>query len=476
MTIFSAPRFRPMPQRRLMTAMLLAGLALVALPVTAATADDLTHLTISQASAGASQHISIGLNKSLIVDLPVDAREVVVSQPAIAGATMRSKRRAILEGTGVGETNLFFLDDRGVQIATLQVSVVRDDSTLSTALARILPGSNISVQGFGDHIVLSGTALSQDDVSKASAIAGQFAGGDANVANVVTVSGAQQVALKVTVAEVSREAVKQLGIDLSGTLSAGALSTGLINTMPLGGASNIDTGNTISTGLNVPGLSLKASLHALEERGLLRTLDQPTLTALSGQAAEFLAGGEFPVPSSIDQNGEVSYTFKQFGVDLKFTPTVRSNGIVGLVVDTSVSEPTTEGSVTVGGLTIPATKNRQAKTAVELPPGSTLSIAGLFEDKMRQQIDALPGIGNIPIIGALFRSRDFIHDQTELVILVTPELVTPGVAPALPTDGVIAAGDAEANFLGHMQKLYGVGDPNAAPAGQYHGSVGFALE
>ena len=206
-----------------------------------------------------------------------------------------------------------------------------------------------------------------------------------------------------------------------------------------------------------------------------RTLDQPTLTAMSGQAASFLAGGEFPVPSSIDSNGQVSYAFKQFGVKLDFTPTVKSNGVIGLVVDTSVSAPTTDGAVTVGGLTIPATTERQAKTVVELPPGSTLSIAGLFEDKLRQQINQLPGLGNLPIIGALFRSRDFVRDQTELVILVTPFFNDPGPMPELPTDGVVAAGDAEAVFLGHMQKLYSVGNP-ASPSSDYHGSVGFALE
>jgi pilus assembly protein CpaC len=376
---------------------------------------------------------------------------------------------------GVGETNIIFLDERGVQIATLEVSVVRDASTLSATLTRPLPGSNISVQGFGEHLILSGTAISQDDVAKAAAIAGQFAGGDGNIANLITVSGAQQVALKVTVAEVSRQAVKQLGIDLSASLTTGSLTTGIINNPSLGGASNVVSPNTITAGINVPGLSLQTTLRALEQRGLSRTLDQPTLTAMSGQAASFLAGGEFPVPSSIDQNGQVSYAFKQFGVKLDFTPTVKSSGVIGLVVDTSVSEPTTDGAVTVGGLTIPATKNREAKTQVELPPGTTLSIAGLFEDKLRQQINQLPGLGNIPILGALFRSRDFLRQQTELVILVTPYLVGPGPEPPLPTDAIVPAGDAEANFLGHMQKLYGVGDPNG-PAGQYKGSVGFALE
>jgi len=467
----------PLKPRRLAAALVLGAVLAATGIASPVLAGDLTHLTVLRQTT-ATRDVALGLNKSLIVDLPVDAREVIVSQPAIASASMRTKRRAVLQGVSVGDTNIFFLDANGAQIATLEVNVSRDDSTLAMTLARLLPGSNISVEGFGDHMVLSGTAISQDDVAKATAIAGSFSGGDGNVANIITVSGPQQVSLKVTVAEVSRAAVKQLGIDLSAALSGNSFSTGIVSPSTLGGASNVVTGNGLSAGLNLPGLTLKATLHALEQRGLSRTLDEPTLTAMSGQAAEFTAGGEFPVPTdATNQNGvtQVTYAFKQFGVKLNFTPTVKSNGIIGLTVDTSVSEPTTDGAVTVAGLTIPATKNREAKTVVELPPGSTLSIAGLFEDKIRQQISQMPGLGNIPILGALFRSRDFVHDQTELVILVTPYLVNPGPEPLLPTDGVVASGDAEATFLGHMQKLYGTGGA-PAPAGQYHGAVGFALE
>ncbi|HTJ58333.1 MAG TPA: type II and III secretion system protein family protein [Devosiaceae bacterium] len=477
MTIHPSPRHKHQPAslRHALGRVIVAALLACTCCIVPADAGDVTHLAITRAAFGSVRSLSLSLNKSMIVDLPADAREVIVSQPTIAAATMRSKRRAILQGMGIGDTNIVFLDARGAQIAALEVSVVRDDSTLSTALARLLPGSNINVQGFGNNIVLSGTAISQDDVAKATTIAAQYAGGPANVANIINISGPQQVALKVTVAEVSRQAVKQLGIDLTGSMNVGALTTGIVNSPSLGGASNIVSTNTVSAGLDVPGLSLQATLRALEQRGLSRTLDEPTLTALSGQPAEFNAGGEFPIPSSIDQYGNVAYTFKQFGVDLKFTPTVMSDGIIGILVDSSVSEPTTDGSVTVGGLTIPATKNREAKTAVQLPPGSTLSIAGLFQEEERQQINALPGISNIPILGALFRSRDFIRQQTELVILVTPYLVSPGAPPTLPTEGVVAAGDAEANFLGHMQKLYGVGTPKAPP-GPYNGSIGFALE
>ena len=466
---------------------LLAGLPLVSLS-SAARADS-THLTIATASPVA-RHVSLGLNKSMIIDLPANAREVIVSQPSIASATMRSQRRAILAGTGIGDTNIFFIDDGERQIATLDVSGTPNDSALAETLARVLPGSNIHVEGFADRLVLSGTTLSQDDASKAAAIAAQFVNGATNVSSVITVSGPQQVNLNVTLAEVERSPVWQLGRDLAGSLTVGQLTTGLINPSTLGGASgsaagtgNLMTGgglptglpqaggNSIGGGFSIPGLSLAATLHALEQRNLLRTLDEPTLTAMSGQSAELDAGGQVPqvIPATATTAAQVTY--KNVGVDLKFTPTVKSDGMIDLVVDSSVSA--IDNQFSFGGN--PGFSNREAKTTVELPAGSTLSIGGLFEDQMRQEISSLPGIGNIPILGALFRSRDFIHDQTELVILVTPYLATPGAPPPLPTDGVVAAGDAESIFLGRMQKLYGVGDHNGH-SGAYQGSVGFSLE
>jgi len=368
---------------------------------------------------------------------------------------------------------VLFLDDKGNRIAVVEVSVINDSSTLSSAINRIIPGSAIKVDSFGDRIVLSGTARSSDDVAKATAIAAQFAGSPDNVANVITISGAQQVMLKVTVAEVSRETVRQLGIDLSGSLSVGNLVTSLVSSLPLGGASGVINSNQFTVGANAGGLSLSATLRALERRGAMRTLASPTLTAISGGTAEFLAGGEYPVPVGVDQ-GQITFEFKEFGVKLKFTPTVRSNGIIALDVETSVSEPTTEGGFSAGDITIPATKERRAKTSVEMTSGATLAIAGLIEEKVRQQFNSLPGIGNIPILGALFRSRDFVRSQTELLILVTPYMARPGGQVRLPTDNVNFSGDAEAIFLGHMQSLYGVG--GNGDAGSYKGSIGFVLD
>lgn len=441
-----------------------------------------THLRVAKGGYGATQPVAIEINKSIIVDLPTNVGEVIVSQPEIALAVMRSKNRAIVQGVGAGDTNIFFLDTAGRTISVLDIEVFqpRSDvgSSLEASLRRILPGSAIRVESvtLGDinRVVLSGSVGSQDDEQRAIEIATQFAGDPANVASVINVAGAQQVMLKVTVAEVNREVVKQLGINLSGSATLGAVTLGLQNNPALGGASNVVTTNGVNAGITTPGFSLTATLRALERKSALRTLAEPNLTAISGQEAEFVAGGEFPVPTEVANDGTVTYSFKEFGVRLKFTPTVKSNGVIGLVVDTRVSEPTTEGGFSANGITIPATKDRQARTSVELAAGQTLAIAGLIQESVRQQINKLPGIGDVPILGALFRSRDFIRAQTELVVLVTPYLAFPGDAPTLPTDGIVTASDAEAIFLGQMEKIYRVGP--GGMRGSFDGSVGFVLD
>ncbi len=469
----------PTLRRRLAVATAAAVLCLAAPALAASPA----YLKVANYATGTTQPLALDVNKSIIVDLPTNVGEVIVSQPAIATVVMRTKTRAIVQGVAGGDTNVFFLDGAGNSISVLDIKVSQPRSdvgnALEAAIARNIPGSRIRVEsvlldGSTNRVVLSGTALSQDDVTKANDIAVQFAGDPKNVASIVQVSGDQQVKLKVTVAEVNRDTVKQLGINLDGALSVGQVNLGFANKTDLGGASGVVTNNGPTAGISVPGFKLDASLKALERQGALRTLAEPTLTAMSGQEASFLAGGEFPVPTDVADN-KITYTFKEFGVKLTFTPTVKSNGQIGLAIDSEVSELTTEGGISANGVTIPATKKREAKTVVELPAGQTLGIAGMLQDTIRQQINEFPGLGNVPILGTLFRSRDFIHSQTDLVILVTPYLASPSVEePPKPTDDMNVAGDAEAIFLGHMEKMYGV-DGNGM-RGSYNGSVGFVLD
>ncbi|RYG94999.1 MAG: type II and III secretion system protein family protein, partial [Alphaproteobacteria bacterium] len=338
-----------------------------------------------------------------------------------------------------------------------------------TTLARILPNSNVKVETLSDksvdgktHYFLTGTVQTAQDKAVAESMAAQLsdeAGGTpGQTSSLIQVVGPQQVMLKVTVAEVQRSIAKQLGVNLSGNFSVGAVS-GDFN----GGIAAVASGGGQAT-IPFPNGSLNVDLRALESRGAVKTLAEPVLTALSGEAADFLAGGELPY-YTVDNDGNRVVTFKPYGVQLNFTPTINSNGTISLVVKSEVSEPGDQGAI----------NTRRVSTTVVLGAGQTLSIGGLLSERSRQAIDRLPGLGDIPILGALFRSRDYSKDRTELVFLVTPYYARPkDQMPELPTDRAELAGDAEAVFLGHIEKTYGVGPDGMR--GSYNGSVGFLLE
>ena len=418
------------------------------------------HLRIAQGEIGRTQYVEIGVNKSIIVDLPVEAGEVIISQPGVANAIMRTKTRAVIQGMAAGETNIFFLDASGGGIAVIEISVAQDSSGLAATINRLLPGARVQVQSFASSVILSGDVQSGDDMEKAVAIAAQYVGGEANVTSVINVAGGQQVALKVVVAEIKRDAARALGINLSGSLSVGALNLGLNSAPPFGDAAGAYSGD-FSQG----NVSINASLQALQSQNALRLLAEPVLTAMSGQPANFHVGGELPI--RVTKDGETSYDYKEYGIKLNFTPTVRSNGMIALEIDTEVSEI----SDTISG----ALNTRSAATSVELPAYQTLAIAGLLEERTRRQINELPGLGNIPILGALFRSYEYSTAQTELVILVTPMIAQPTAGPvATPVDFYQPSSDAEAMFLGRMENLYGVGAGGSS--GPFRGSVGFVLD
>lgn len=430
-----------------------------------------SQITVASTAYGAQRNLDIELNKSIIVDLPAGVAEVVVSQPSVAAAIMRTRTRAIVQGIGGGNTNIFFIDDAGRTIQVLDLRVIKEPSqvgnALEEALSRVIPGSRISVESVTldnstNRVVLTGSVLSSDDKARAEQVAIQFAGSPENVANILDVAGAQQVMLQVTVSEIRRTVAKQLGINLSGTVTLGSVSLGLNSAQTP--ASSL---NGLSGTFPINNTQINASLRALEERGALRLLAQPTLTATSGQAANFLVGGEFPVPIT-DSNGGTTIQYKPYGVELEFTPTVRSNGTITLAVKTGVSEVQT-GSY--------ALTRRDVNTNVELGVGSTLAIGGLLSENVTQDLDQLPGLGDIPILGALFRSREFRSEETELVVLVTPYLVNPVPAGsiAVPTDFSTPASDAEAIFLGKLENQYGVAGGGGMRGG-FSGSVGFVLD
>ncbi|WP_172122404.1 MULTISPECIES: type II and III secretion system protein family protein [unclassified Devosia] len=470
--ISPAARFSRSALRRCLLPTLCAALLIPSAATAPVQAQD-AQLSISAAAYGAVRSTTVALNKSLIVDLPAGVAEVIVSQPTVAAAIMRTRTRAIVQGIGGGDTNIFFLDDQGRTISVLDIKVLEEPSqvgnALEGALARVIPGSNIQVESVTlgqlgeevNRVVLTGTVQSAEDRDRALEVAIQFAGDPKNVANIIDVAGAQQVMLQVTVSEINRNTAKELGINLAGTAVIGGVNLGFNNTT----AGTNFTTNGATGNFPIANVNIDAEIRALETRGALRILAQPTLTAISGQTANFLAGGELPY-YDLDDDGRRITNYKPYGVELDFTPIVKSNGQIGLKVETSVSEPQTDGSLS----------KRGASTSIELPAGTTLAIGGLLQERVSQGINQMPGLGNIPILGALFRSRQYQSQETELVILVTPYLVQPTHGTiAVPTDFSEPASDAEAVFLGKMEKMYGVGG-RAEMRGGFSGSVGFMLD
>ncbi len=449
-TLFSLPT-----APRHLRAALLALFVMLVGTANAFAATSAAHLRIAYSEIGRTQYIEIGVNKSIIIDLPVDAGEVIVSQPGVANAIMRTKTRAVIQGISAGETNIFFLDPSGAGIAVIEISVAQDSSGLAATINRLLPGARVQVQSFANSVILSGDVQSGDDMDKAIAIAAQYVGGEEFVTSVLTTSSGQQIALKVVVAEIKRDTAHEMGINLSGSLTVGSVNLGFNNTPNSDATSNafgVDTAQS--------NFSIDASLRALETRNAVRLLAEPVLTAMSGQEANFHVGGEIPIVSGDE------LTYKEYGIMLGFTPTVRSNGMIGLEIDTEVSEPQLDNTL----------NTRSATTTVELGAYQTLAIAGLFEERARRQISEFPGLGNIPILGALFRSNEYVTEETELVILVTPMIAQAHhTTPPLPTDFAQPATNAEAFFLGRMESLYGV-QGGTAQDGQFRGSVGFVLD
>ncbi|ODT73228.1 MAG: hypothetical protein ABS75_00680 [Pelagibacterium sp. SCN 63-23] len=460
--------------RSALAAGLTALLASLALAMPSLAQQTQAQMTIAASAYGATRSVEVELNKSMILDLPAGVAEVVVSQPNIAAAIMRTRTRAIVQGLAEGATNIIFIDDAGRTMSVLDVRIVQPPLEIGRALedtlGRVIPGSNIKVETLSNtslndkiYFVLTGTVRSAEDKSIAEAMASQLSESDGPSGSLIQVIGPQQVMLQVTVSEIRRDVANQLGINLSGTATIGSAQLSFNSSPANGGSWGANNG---AAGFPLGNFQIDAAIKALQSRGALRVLAQPVLTAISGQTAEFLAGGELPIVTS-SNNGQ-TVTYKPYGVELKFTPVVRSNGTVGLQVDTGVSE------VQAGSY---ALTRRDVKTSVELQPGTTLAIGGLLQERDSRNIKQLPGLGNIPILGALFRSTEYISEQTELVILVTPYMVSPSPANsiAVPTDDRFVTNDAEAFFLGAIEKRYGVGATGEFRGG-YSGSVGFVLD
>jgi pilus assembly protein CpaC len=435
-----------------------------------------------------ARFLPLGVGKSVVIDLPRDIKDVLVGDPKIANAVIRSSQRAYIIGAAVGQTNMVFFDASGQQIAAYDIAVTRDLNGVRAALKQMFPNSDIRIEGVGDGVVLSGSAANPIEAQQAGDMAARLAGGPDKIVNSIVVRGRDQVMLKVTVAEIQRSIIKQLGIDLNANLSYGTSVVNFSNTNPFtaNNAPLVGTNALTSSFGSTP--SVQATLRAMESAGVVRTLAEPNLTAISGESATFISGGEFPIPSGVTCQTEASgaigncvqtVTFKKFGISLNFTPVVLTEGKISLRVMTEVSEISNENALQggVGGTTIPSIKTRRAETTLEIPSGGSMAMAGLIQQQTKQAINGLPGMMELPILGTLFRSRDFINNQTELAVIVTPYIVRAVAQKDLsrPDDGFVPASDPQAQLLGTVNRIYGV-PGRAEPAQSYRGTYGFITD
>ncbi len=458
---------------------------------------------------GVAKTLQLGVGRSVIVDLPEDAAEIFVGEPKVANAVVRSARRLYVAAIANGQTTIFALAADGRKIAVLQVTVGRDVAELQQLLNVALPGNAITVKTVSDSVILMGSVASAGEAQKAVDIASGFIGTSVlgapasagapgaaaansaqlsitsagtpvtgKVINSLTIRGLDQVSLRVTISEIRREIVKQLGVNMTGI---GTGSNGFVVNNPFsvnGALSSPETSATL--GWVTAGMGITATLQAFEREGVARTLAEPTVTAVSGESAKFLAGGTIPIPNGETCSGgvcQLTIVQQPYGVTLNFTPVVLSQGRIQLRVGTEVTDVDTSTTQTIDSTQIPGFRTRKNETTVELPSGGSIVSAGLISTKTQQAITGVPGLMNLPVLGALFRSRDYLRDETELLIVVTPYIVH-AIDPrdvARPEGNFAEASDPQTWLLGRVNRIYSSSGA-LQPMPGYSGKVGFITD
>lgn len=498
--------------------------------------------TLEPGDTHVTKQVQIGLNKSLVIELDRPAADVVITNPEIADASVQTAKRLIFRGVEVGQTNAFVFDRQGNPLLNLEIAVDVDTRQAEDLIKKYVPNARVSIEAVSGSILVSGNVDSVSQADQVMRLITAFAGDEeAQIVNMLSIEAKDQVMLEVRIVEMQRNVIKQLGINLSAQSNFGDLAqqslqpvyqngrplffdeaTGF-NTNGVGtaieeigaaapfsnqfgisssnnfnvagaalGGLSANTGYNNYVGFDILQTSLGAKIDALERVGIVRTLAEPNIMAVSGESAKFLAGGEFPVPVAQDETGQISVEFKPFGVGLGFTPVVLSEGRISLRVSTEVSELSTNGAfqgesttftdasgnvITTQGLTIPSLTVRRAESVVELPSGGSTMLAGLIQSRSRQTLDQLPGVKKLPVIGALFQSRDFINEETEMVVIITPYLVDPTTKDQLrtPADGFVNASDLQTTFFGKLNAQYAHGGKGLSSE-NYNAPVGFMDE
>lgn len=411
---------------------------------------------------------TVPLNKSRVLRVSRPFAELRVGNPDVADVLPLTTQNVYILGKKPGSTSLSILAPDRNPIAVIDLMVSYDTEGIKRRLFELMPEEQIEVRGSANTVVLSGSVSSAGAVSNAQAVANSFAPG--KVTNLLQVTGSQQVMLAVRFAEMKRTLVKKLGVEFD-LLNIGNDANGFI----FSGGVLADAFGTLGiTNLNIGEATIDAFLDALETKGVVKTLAEPNLIALSGESASFLAGGEFPIPVAQDTTdvdnegnltGAITVVFKQFGVGLSFTPTVLGDDIINLVVAPEVSAIDRTSEAGIGPFTVPGLTTRRAQTTVELRDGQSFAIAGLLQNDFSDNIRAFPFLGDLPIIGALFRSTEYQKGETELVIVVTPHLVKPAAGPehlALPTDNFVPPDELSLFLMGRTEG-WTSGTPQAQP-------------
>ena len=476
-----------------------AALMATAPSLNARASESNTSAIISSASDRAAKNLQLGVGKSVIVDLPEEAGEIYVGDPKIANAIVRSAKRIYVSGVANGQTSIFALAKDGRKIETIEVSVGRDVGELSILLNTAIPGNEIHVRTVADTIILTGSVASAEEAQKAIDIASGFVndtassfsfgsagisasgGSSGKVINSLTIRGLDQVSLRVTITEIRREILKQLGVNMSGSGPNGSLT--LDNPFAINGALTTSEGMLNWVKGNQ---SFSATLQAFERQGVAHTLAEPTVTAVSGESAKFLAGGTVPIVSgeSCNTTGTGSVTGctptlvqQPYGVTLNFTPVVLSQGRIQLRIATEVTDIDYSTQISFAGISVPGFRTRNNTTTVELPSGGSIASAGLISTQTEQAVNGFPALMNLPVLGALFRSRDYQRNETELLIVVTPYIVH-AVDPnqiVRPDQNFQEASDPQAWFLGRVNRIYSTSE-SLQPMPGYSGKIGFITQ
>ena len=446
--------------------------------------------TLRVVSGSSTAPLSVPMNRAVVVESDQPFSELSIANPGIADVTTLSDKTIYVLGKLPGRTTMTILGADGRLLSNVEVQVTPDIGEFKERLKQILPGENIEVRTANDGIVLSGTVSSAAKLDRAIDLAKRYAG--ERVSNLMTVGGTQQVMLKVRFAEMQRSVSKNLASSLAmrGTVGGGRAETGVISgtgnfASNSGSVSDVFNNGIIpiagdkgalGLGFTAGNMEFSVLLEALESKGMVRTLAEPNLTALSGQQAKFLAGGEYPIPV-LDDNG-VTIKYKPFGVEMTFTPRVVDSNLINLEIAAAVSAIDTSVTMTNGNFSVNAFKRRETSTTVEMRDGESFAIAGLLQDDFNDLNSQIPWLGDVPVLGALFRSAEFERRQSELVIIVTPHLVTPtrGEALALPTDRVRLPTESELFLLGKTSAAPVSGAAAEVAKQDFSGSYGYVME